>query len=362
VIARLIDQLGDDDDKVVQPAQQKLLALGEEAAEPLRRAARTHEDADARIRSALLLSALEASLFKKRLFVGHTEGVTNFAVSPDGKRFVSGGWDRGSEHVARVWDTLQGKELFQLKGHEGGVLGLDWSKDGKHVLTGSADRTVRLWDAKTGKQLKKLTGHTGYVYWVVFTPDGKKAVSCGAEQHIRVWDLEKGEQIASNANHADNVGGVRGLAMTSDGKHVFSAGFDGAVRQIAVNTCEQIRKFDGHRGGAWFVAVSPDGKTVASCGSDHVARLWDVQSGKHLATFTGHTGGVHGIDFSPDGKRLVTCGYDSTVRVWDVESAKETKRLRWHKAAVMRAAFLSDSEVLTASYDKTLRRWALSRD
>src|SRR5262249_30418323 len=113
---KLIDRLGDDDHDVRKAAQEKLTGPGEGALPALRRAERGHDDPDVRLWAALLVSTIEG-YGEVRRFTGHTEGVINFAVSPDGKRFVSGTCAFGTEHVARVWDLLTGKELFQLKGH-----------------------------------------------------------------------------------------------------------------------------------------------------------------------------------------------------------------------------------------------------
>src|SRR5262249_6569892 len=263
---KLVDQLGDDDEAVHKQAQKKLTDLGEDTIPALRRAAKSHDDADVRLRAAMLVAAIEKATYgEKRRFTGHTEGVVNFALSPDGTRFVSASLGRGTEHVARVWDLQTGKELFSLKGHEDSISGLSWSQDGERILTGSRDGSVRLWDARTGKQLKELTGHRHLVFHVALTPDGKKAVSCGNERTIRIWDLDSAKQVASNQDNSDDVLGVRSVTMMPDGKHFVSGGNDGTVRVIAVESGKQVRKMDGvHEFGARSVAASPDGKTIAS--------------------------------------------------------------------------------------------------
>src|SRR5262249_1899817 len=52
-----------------------------------------------------------------------SEGV---AFSPDGQRLALAGTDG----TVRVWETVTGKELFALKGHDGGVLAVAFSPDG----------------------------------------------------------------------------------------------------------------------------------------------------------------------------------------------------------------------------------------
>ena len=47
--------------------------------------------------------------------------------------------------------------------HADGALGLcdsvAYSPDGKHIVSGSDDRTVKVWDAQTGKEVSVLVCH-----------------------------------------------------------------------------------------------------------------------------------------------------------------------------------------------------------
>ena len=67
------------------------------------------------------------------------------AFSPDGKRIVSGSWDK----TVKVWDAATGQETLTLKGHTGAVTSVAFSPDGKRIASGSEDKTVKVWDAAT---------------------------------------------------------------------------------------------------------------------------------------------------------------------------------------------------------------------
>ncbi|MCX5965420.1 MAG: hypothetical protein NT070_20515, partial [Cyanobacteria bacterium] len=94
---------------------------------------------------------------------------------------------------ARIWDT-SGKELAQLKGHQGSVWTVSYSPDGKTLATSGKDGTVRIWDT-SGKELAQLKGHQGSVWTVSYSPDGKTLATRGEDGTVRIWDTS-GRQIA----------------------------------------------------------------------------------------------------------------------------------------------------------------------
>src|SRR5262249_10317947 len=66
----------------------------------------------------------------------------SIAYSPDSRLLAT----LGQANTVRVWEIATGKELGQLKGHQGWGAALAFSPDGRTLATGSLDTTILLWD------------------------------------------------------------------------------------------------------------------------------------------------------------------------------------------------------------------------
>ena len=225
-------------------------------------------------------------------------------LAPDDRHLLTAGHD-----LARLWDLKEGKEVASFP-HLQGCDSVDFSPDGKRVLTAGWDKTIREWDRATGAGLRTLDGHGVHVWVAAYLPDGKRIVS-GSGEDGRVWSLETGKEL---------------------------------------------RRFPGT-----ITAVSADGARVATCSSDGPVRVWETDTGKLLFRLDGHVGVAVPRTFSADGKRLLTAGAgDKTVRVWDLATGHEAYRLEGHTAGVWAATFSPDGKsILSGGEDRVLRLWSL---
>ena len=136
---------------------------------------------------------------------GHQAAVTSVAVSPDGRRIVSGSLDK----TVAVWDLETGTQIHRLTGHQDAVWSVAVSPDGRRIVSGSQDNTVAVWDLESGAPIHRLTGHQDAVKSVAVSPDGRRIVSGSEDNTVAVWDLETGTLI-HQPHRASSCGEFRG--------------------------------------------------------------------------------------------------------------------------------------------------------
>lgn len=114
------------------------------------------------------------------------------AISPDGKRVVSGGYDK----ILIVWDEETGQVKHVITGRAGVVFAVAWSPDGHRIVSGSRDNTLKVWDAVTGEAKVTIGGQKtkslvpGRFSAMAYSGDGKRIASGSADGSLKMWDAQ----------------------------------------------------------------------------------------------------------------------------------------------------------------------------
>jgi RNA polymerase sigma factor (sigma-70 family) len=257
-----------------------------------------------------------------RRWVVQSGGISAAAVAPDGRTLVTAGGK-----ALRLWDADTGAELRRFTGLKGTANGAAFSPDGKTLAAGGwEDHVIGLWDVGTAEVRLKIVlpmprGHNYGDLPLAFSRDGKVLISGSADRGnptIYFWDTATGKELRHLDQHASR------FALSPDGKTLATASWDKRIHLWDVTTAKETRQIQA---SAEAVAFSPDGRTLAYGGTDGVIHVWEVAANRERCRFSGHQSGVtdHGtfaagvaaLAFTPDGRTLISGGGDTTLLLWD---------------------------------------------
>jgi WD40 repeat protein len=73
---------------------------------------------------------------------GTRAALTSVAISPDGRRIVSG--SGGNLNTVKIWDAETGQDMLTLTGHSGAVNCVSFSPGGIRIVTGNDDTSLEV--------------------------------------------------------------------------------------------------------------------------------------------------------------------------------------------------------------------------
>lgn len=248
-----------------------------------------------------LATGREAARFTWR---GREADTRATALSHDGHWLVVGCEEDNS---ARLLALPTGTEVRRFHGHTKILTTVAISPDGRRVLTGSLDDTSRIWALDTGLEVRRL--QTPHAISCAFSRrDVQRAITLGAD--TRVWNVELGAELIRFPSSAVVWGSV---ALSPADESALCAG-DIGVQLWNTSTGQLMREFEGLL-GARNAEFSPDGRLVLVHGlADGKSILFDARTGEQLRTMSGLAAEAHAT-FSHDGRFLFEAAHDGRVRV-----------------------------------------------
>jgi WD40 repeat protein len=280
----------------------------------------------------------------------------------DATRLVTSGGDPASEDSkqARVWDARTGRLLATLVGHTQSVDAVAVSPDGSKVATGGWDRSVRIWNATTGALEHALAGHVAAISELRFSPDGRWLFSGSRDLTVRKWDARTGAAAAVVGRAASDAGlPVQTRLVVISPSTARALVHDATATTLYdLATGAMLRSLPDFPGACETAVFGPDDRLVACPGRDGVAFVWSADTGVRLATLRGHQGDINDLAIQPGNQQVLTAGSDGTARAWTLKPVAVDAVLQGHNASVDTAAWSADGQLAaTASGDGTARVW-----
>lgn len=270
---------------------------------------------------------------------------------------------------------------------------MDWCPDGQVLATGTSDGRVRLWGAD-GDLLVVLEQHNGPIFQMQWSPDGRHLVSVGLGPAVAVWAMASKSLKAVFDHHlapALDVDWRDGdtFATCSSDKQVLVY----SIGEAALSRSQPLLTLAGHTDEVNSIKWSPDGSLLVSSSDDLTARVWsvapDCSSFQETLVLAGHTKEIYTAKWSrapldhnhlgdslsdqtatdeglfktePSLRRLwvATASFDGTVKIWDSHSGVCLYQLQHHTQPVYAIDFSPCGRYLASgSLDGALCLWSL---
>lgn len=268
------------------------------------------------------------------------------ALSRDGRRVAV----NAAGNTAQVWDVEKRTILADLTGHKQLLTSIDFSSDGRRVVTASWDGTALLFDVGSGELLRTFTLNDG-ITQAIFDTDGACIVTMSS-RGATLWDAVTGTQLSTFG-----VGG-RYVLLSASGRLAVTYAFDSPTKLWEARSARLIAEVPGERGLS--VAFSGDEHTLFVGDTTGRVRAFSSADGKELGSFQAHLRGITSLGFGRDNLQLLTSSFDGTARIYDVHSGVLSTILAGHTKGLTSAVWSPDgSMAFTTSLDGTARAWKL---
>ena len=211
----------------------------------------------------------------------HADAVYALAVSRDGRRLATGGYDR----LVKVWavpDSGPPALVHTLKDHSDAVFAAAFHPSLPLLATGSADRAVKVWDADSGKRLYTLSDPTDWVYAVTWSTDGRHLAAGGADRSLRLYAAGRdgGTLTSAALAHGKTVTHLFALAGQSDAAPgLVSVGQDRAVKSWLVPKLAEALQLSAQPETVLAAALNPTGTRLALARYDGGLQVISTVSG-----------------------------------------------------------------------------------
>ncbi|MCA9137525.1 MAG: hypothetical protein KDB00_12225, partial [Planctomycetales bacterium] len=214
-----------------------------------------------------------------------------------------------------------------LEGHRSQVHALDFSPNGRQLISGSADGDIRIWDVANGNSIGVIEkAHQGAdVFACRYFHDGRSFVSGGGDHFATIWDAESLQRRRSCKGHSREV---RSVDVSADDRLIATASNDREARVWNVSTGHCNQTLRNHTGMILAIAFTVDDRYVITGSNDHTIRLWDHRSGQEVAVLKGHQDAVQSIAVTSDGERFIAGDRGGNLKLWQIEGRRAVDQFR----------------------------------
>lgn len=246
--------------------------------------------------------------------------ISDFAISPDDSVVATCSAD---DKRIYLWELLTGKQLAEIVADERGVMELEFTADGKWLLSGGYDGRLKMWSTEDWRLRASMVAHYMWLKEIAAIPRSAEFLTIGRLNYnertaVKRWNLDHLVEvvpqplpIAEAAKPAFTGGAplvqfrkTAGAAagFTNNGQAVYWLDDEGDVRLYSIDDSKPLQTIKVGE-PASHMLLSADGKwRVATY--DGIVKIADVKENRIVHVWDSKSDYIDAICLAPDGKSL----------------------------------------------------------
>jgi WD40 repeat protein len=236
-------------------------------------------------------------------------------MAPKGRLIASG----SSDGSIMLIDSKTGKTKRGLKGHDGAVAAVAFTKKSTSVVSCSRDKTTRLWNTKTREDPVVLK-HASEVRSLTTSPSSGKGASGARDGEVKLFSLGSLKCYKNLQAHKSDISGI---ILLYEEKKMVTSSYDGECKLWDLSNYEPIKTLLKKGPRLRSMTSTPDGLFVFLGQNGGTILRVNIANSKDRLVMSGHSDIVGTMAVDPSGMFLASGSWDRTIRIWSVEDGKE---------------------------------------
>ncbi|VDN04844.1 unnamed protein product [Thelazia callipaeda] len=226
-----------------------------------------------------------------------------------------------------------------LKGHVNHVMDMDFSSNGRYLVSVSGDRSLYLWHVKDfgnrEHKVDRCSVEVDSASHVAFASDSKNVIMSlkiankldvykkSRKEGTQNYKFSRVESVNFPVVHENDIISV---GISCNGKFAMSASFDS---QLVIYTIygNILKKVQPKLNILYEASISPCGRFVAASGFTPDVFVFEVLLDRHgnfqdlkkVFDLKGHSSGIYSFSFNQSSTRCVTASKDGTWNLYDTD-------------------------------------------
>lgn len=275
--------------------------------------------------------------------------INSIALTPDGTHFFTGAAS-GSIHFVNS-ETLDTSLRYTCVTER--INAIAFPHDLSDVFATAAGHEIKLWNSKSKQEILSINVDNTECYCIDFSLDGKSIVSGWSDGKIRSFTPQSGTLLfAINDAHKE---GVTVIKILSDCTRIFSGGMKGEVRMWKLSKSHQelVVSMKEHKGRIWSIAVRTDDNLRAvTASADGSCIVWDLDKKVRVLCISESTM-FRCLTYHPDFSQIVTVASDKRITYYDVFDGQPLRIMEGNANVICTSK--SGSHLIVAGQDGMVR-------